>query len=265
MQIPGKNMNGLDNVELIVIGITLVFLIGAAFLLFYVNLYNERKKKHIEEKKKMQQQFTNQLLQSQVETQEETLSALGKELHDNIGQLLNSTKLLIGVTQRTMSDTPDTLRIANETLGTAINELRSLSKSLSKEWLQQFNLSENLETEVRRLNAADNLKVHFSSSGSIPLSSDQQIILFRIIQEALQNAVKHSTAKNVFMEILNTDDVLNISVTDDGSGMQHNGGSGVGMLNMQQRTALLGGSINWTSSTGGTKVIISLPHKTMAQ
>jgi signal transduction histidine kinase len=68
-----------------------------------VNLYNERKKKHIEEKEIMQQQFTNQLLQSQVETQEETLSALGKELHDNIGQLLNSTKLLIGVTQRTIT------------------------------------------------------------------------------------------------------------------------------------------------------------------
>jgi two-component system NarL family sensor kinase len=54
--------------------------------------------------------------------------------------------------------------------------------------------------------------VHLSSAGGIPLSSDQQIILFRIIQEALQNAVKHSNAKNVFIEIANAADVLNISV-----------------------------------------------------
>jgi len=209
----------------------------------------------------MQQAFSQQLLQSQIETQEETFSTIGKELHDNIGQLLNSTKLLIGVTQRTLKEHPDTLKIADETLGTAIHELRALSKSMNKEWLQQFNLLENLDTEVKRINATDGMQLHFSPIGNIPFKNDEQIILFRIVQEALQNAIKHANAKNIHINFTENASLFSISIVDDGQGMMENypTKSGTGITNMRYRAELLGGNIQWQSDKKGTSVIIQLP------
>ncbi len=205
--------------------------------------------------------YEKQIFQSQVETQEETFSAIGKELHDNIGQLLNSTKLLIGVTQRTLKEYPDTLQIADETLGTAIYELRALSKSMNKEWLQQFNFVQNLDTEVKRINSADSLRLHFLPAENVPFKSDEQIILFRIVQEALQNAIKHANAKNIYINLLEGADLFSISIIDDGQGS--NGSTpfqaGMGMVNMQHRIKLLGGNIQWQPDNEGTSVIIQLP------
>jgi len=211
----------------------------------------------------MQQEFQQQILQSQIETQEETFALLGKELHDNVGQLLNSAKLLIGVTQRKLSDSPDTLAIADETLGKAINELRSLSKSLNKEWLEQFNFIDNLQAEIKRINAADSLQIHFSNTAPIPLKSDEQIILFRIVQEALQNAIKHAQANNITIQLTEENNLLTVIVEDDGKGFEEKEKvtSGVGLMNMKHRIKLLGGTIEWKSAGKGASVIICLPVK----
>lgn len=214
----------------------------------------------------METHFGQALLQSQIETQEETLSVLGKELHDNIGQLLNSTKLLIGVSQRQISNPPDTLIIADETLAKAINELRSLSKSLNKEWLEQFNFIENLETEIHRLNTAGALYFEFIHIDRLPLKSDEQLILFRIVQEAMQNAVKHAQAQHIQIAIAETQALLTVTVTDDGKGFTKETAKpdGLGMLNMKHRTHLLGGVITWQQAPeGGTVVAIQLPVKPM--
>lgn len=211
----------------------------------------------------MASEFESQLLQSRMETQEETFATLGKELHDNVGQLLNSAKLLIGVTQRKLTDAPDTLAIADETLGTAINELRSLSKSLNKEWLEQFNFIDNLQAEIKRINATDHLQIHFTHTAPLSLKSDEQIILFRIVQEALQNAIKHAQATNINIILKEEANSLYLIIEDDGKGFaeKEKAQSGVGLLNMQHRTKLLGGTIEWKSAGNGASVIICLPVK----
>jgi signal transduction histidine kinase len=165
------------------------------FIVMLVMAYLRRDLKHLKEKETMEADFEKQLLQSQLETQEETLNQLSIEIHDNVGQLLNSTKLLIGITQRSLPDSPDTLAMADETLAKAIQELRSLSKSLNREWLQQFNFIENLEGEINRINAAKSLQIHLFRPPALSLKADEQIILFRIVQEILQNSIKHAQAK----------------------------------------------------------------------
>lgn len=250
------------NIILTVILITSIFLLAAAFLVLYVRLYNERKGKYIEEKKMMVQEFEKQLLQSQLETQEETFNHLAKEIHDNVGQLLNSAKLLIGVTQRTISNPPDTLAIADKTLGKAINELRSLSKSLDKEWLEQFNFIENLEAEIKRINAANSLHISFVKPDILSMKPGEQIILFRIVQEVLQNAIKHAQAKHIQIIILQVDQQLVIRMVDDGSGFDESTSlKGMGILNIKHRTHLLGGMVEWQSPGKGTVVNIQIPVK----
>lgn len=250
-----------SDLRLIVIGSTLIFLIGAIFLLIYVYVNNEKKRKHMKEKDLLQQTFQNQLLQSQVEVQEATFSSLGKELHDNVGQLLGTAKMLIGVSQRNLAASADTIRTADETLSQAIYELRSLSKTLNKEWLEQFDLKENLQTEINRINAAGIMKISLlDHTGSIPFSAEEQIILFRIVQEAVQNAVKHSGADTIIIQLQDNNTALEINITDNGKGFTvAHSSNGVGLLNMKHRAALLKGQIYWNSLDQGTSVVIHLP------
>ncbi len=169
--------------------------------------------------------------------------------------------MLLWITQKNLDKIPETLITAQETLGTAINELRSLSKSLDKEWLSQFDLVDNLTTEIKRINSSLTLHIEFSHSGKLPINTEEQIILFRIIQEALQNAIKHSEAKNINITIEAKNENLILTLIDDGKGMEQISKDGLGIRNMKHRTKLLGGNISWASQEKGTLVTIQLPLK----
>jgi len=205
-------------------------------------------------------ELEKQLMQSQIEVQEDTFMTLGKELHDNIGQLLSSSKMLLGVTMRNTHNSPDTLNTAYETLSTAIIELRSLSRSLDSQWLRQFNLIENLKTEVIRHNITPGLRIHFSHPDTLPLNSDQQILLFRIVQEAMQNAIKHAGAANINITMAENPARLDISVADDGKGFDPGSAKkGAGLNNIRHRSHALGGTARWQSTPAGTTLYIQIP------
>lgn len=208
----------------------------------------------------MQEEFENQLMKSQIEVQEMTSNELAKELHDNVGQLLSCTKMFIGITQRSLAQIPDTLNLAEETLGKAINELRALTKSMDKEWLEQFDLITNLENEINRINAAKTIRINLSHCGKLGLDTQKQIILFRITQEAIQNAIKHADSENISINITTILNTIDLKIYDDGKGFDlESANTGLGIRNMKQRIGLLGGSICWDTSVYGSKINIQLP------
>lgn len=249
-----------ENISIILAASSILLLI-TLFIVMLVVAYLKRDLKHLKEKENMEADFENQLLQSQLETQEETLHQLSTEIHDNVGQLLNSTKLLIGLTQRALPEPPETLLMADDTLGKAIQEIRSLSKSLNKEWLQQFNFIENLEAEISRINAAKSLQINLYRPDALSMKASEQIILFRIVQEVLQNAMKHAFAKTIEIKIKEDNRLLTIYISDDGTGFDEATiTQSVGLLNIKHRTKLLGGTVRWLSSiNNGTQVTIQLP------
>lgn len=246
----------------IIIIATIIIISLAVFTFLFFLLFVRKKRKLQREAQKMKAEFEQQLLQAQMETREETLNQLGIELHDNVGQLLNSTKLLIGITQRMVPNAPDTLVTADETLAKAIQELRALSKSLNKEWLNQFNFVQNLGAEVSRINSAKDIYIDLTCPEKISLQANEQIILFRIVQELLQNAIKHARARNIHILITEKEPQLNLTVIDDGLGFDTKASlKGVGILNVKHRTRLLGGQAEWQTSETGTTVIIRIPKK----
>lgn len=241
---------------------TIVVVLLVAFLMFFFIRYRFRSNAYIKEREAMKKAFEQNLLQSQIEVQEATFAGLGKELHDNIGQLLSSTKMLLGITQRNLAAAPDTLITAEETLAKAISELRGLSKSLDKEWLERFNFIQNLKVEASRINSAGNLQIMFSHPQELLLKSDKQIILFRIVQEAIQNAIKHAQAKIILINLLVSNEIIKINITDDGIGFDKSLPSeGLGIMNMKHRTKLLDGKIAWNSAGKGSQVTIEVPFK----
>jgi len=246
-----------------IISVSILLLILALIIPLIIINYKKKQEIYLLERRKMQEEFEKQLMQSQLEVQEYSFHQISEELHDNVGQLLSTTKMLLGITERNLGETPDSLRTASETLGKAIQDLRSLSKSLSNEWLHQFNIIENLQGELDRLKAAKQIEVSLKANVHVlPLEPQEQVMLFRVMQEALQNSIKHARASEIQVSIEVRGDIIYLCLSDNGLGfnMDEAGKNGVGMMNMKHRVKLLNGSIEWTSSeASGTKVEINLP------
>ncbi|NLR60410.1 hypothetical protein HGH93_20030 [Chitinophaga polysaccharea] len=246
-----------------VVFISLLVTIMGLVVVAAVISYKKKQDAYLHQLKLMKEDYDKQLMWSQIEMQEEAFAHLGQELHDDIGQLLSSTKLLINVTQRSMEAIPDTLQAAEDTLVLAIQHLRALSKSFSRQWLDQFSMIDNLKAEVDRINSSRAIAVKFTHELMVlPLQAEPQIILFRIIQEAIQNCIKHARPQVIDISIRKDASELIVIIADDGAGFDKAGMASIGMgiRNMQHRTRLLGGDIRWEVTTsGGTAVLITLP------
>lgn len=249
-----------QEIIIIVIG-SAFFLLVAVGIIILILVYQKRQLRYILEKAELKNQFQHELMKTRLEARDETLNKISKELHDNIGQLLSSSLVLISVTERELKEPNETLQMAGEGLSKAIQELRALSKSLNTQWLEKFSLFENLNAEAARLNASKEFTMSVSHPETISLSADQQLMLFRIVQEAFQNSLKHSRANHIQIKAEQIGKEFYIAVKDDGSGFDVTDTvkQGLGMTNMRNRAALMGGSASWKSDETGTDVLIQLP------
>ncbi len=248
---------------IIFLSLTIFLMVLGLGISLFVVYYHKKRTEYAQEKQAMQNTFQREMLKTQLETQEYAFHQISEELHDNVGQLLSTTKMLIGITERNLPQPPDSLKTASETLGKAIQDLRSLSKSLSNEWLHQFNIVDNLRAELERLNTARQVLVSFTTnSKTLPLEPQQQVMLFRVMQEALQNSIKHAEASAIGVTIQLADGSVFLCLADNGTGFNAELATknGLGLMNMKHRVKLLGGNIVWVSNiNNGTKVEIRLP------
>lgn len=254
----------MDDITITIIAGSISFVIMTIAIIAILIAFNSKKKLHLKEIKNIETVFQKQLLKSRIEVQEETSSLLAKELHDNVGQLLTGTKILMGLAERQISaqvSMPDTLFQAQQSLEKAIQELRTLSKALDADWISRFNFMDNLQQQAQRIN--DTGTAHCSLSlqrDAIPLSPEKQIMLFRVVQESIQNALKHSGADEISIQVSGTEHNIEIDVADNGRGYHTEAEQGMGIGNMQHRTELLGGTLSIESTPGnGTTVSIQIP------
>ena len=245
---------------ILVIGFLIIALTLACLMFFIIA---RKKQNALFKTKKLMEEIEHQMMQTQIEVQELTINSIAKELHDNIGQLLSSTKLILGTINRNKEKYEDLLKMAEETISHAISELRSVTKSLDKDWLEQFQVIENLKTEVKRIEKLESLEILFEHSVKNLLFPKQQIMLFRIIQEAIQNVLKHAQASKLFISITETNECWNIIIEDNGVGFDINSIRNTsGILNIRYRTILLGGNAEWNSNKEkGTVLYIKIPLK----
>jgi len=250
-------------VTLIIIACTFLLLVAIGIIILIL-IYQKKQLRYLYEKKELQNQYSAELLKTRLESQEQTLDTLSKEIHDNIGQLLNSAKMFIGVAQRKLTAPEETLQTANDTLGQAIQELRALSKSLNKEWLEQFSFIENLQAEAARINSSQHISMQVDLPDELTLPRDRQLVLYRMVQEAFQNSLKHGAATRICIQANQQNETLQVQVQDDGKGFNVNDPlrAGFGITNIRHRAALLGGTATWSSLSPGTQVLFQIPLST---
>jgi len=181
----------------LIAGITL-FLVLTGIVVFVLLFYQKKKFQYRQQVADLRNLVQQEILQAQLETQEYTFRQISEEIHDNVGQLLSSAKMLLGITERSLPSVPDTLQKATETIGEAIQQLRSFSKTLSTEWLNQFDFIGNIRHELERITASGIVTGYLDTEiVNLPFSPQEQVMLFRVLQEALQNSIKHARPANI--------------------------------------------------------------------
>ena len=245
---------------------------GVLFLVMLV-YYNYRRRQTALEKRQMKAQFDQQLMQARLEVQEQAFTHISEEIHDNVGQLLSLAKMQLSSLGEASPGNPDlvdqdTLTAARENLARAIRDLRNLAKSLHAGHIRALGIRQATEEEGLRITRSGLLSVSVTSEGAEhDIPEERQIILFRIIQECLQNCVKHADASSVNIGFTWYPDQLRVRVRDDGKGfdteatLQSAPSGGLGLQNIRNRARLTGGAGIIVSTPGeGTTVTVMMPY-----
>jgi len=248
-----------DIIRILVLS-TIVFFSGiTGFIVYFLVLYRNRQLKNKQEQEQLEFNFRQELLKAQIEIQEQTLSNISNEIHDNITQVLFFVKLSLKMVATENETARKKIDESNVLIGQTINDLRNLSKSLSFEHITKLGLKKALEIEAERLDNSGIFKPVFLVEGeSYSLGVQRELVLFRIYQEALNNALKHSGANHFKINLQYYKDLFTLTVEDDGAGFlvdltDKNGG--LGLNNITNRAALIGAAANIESSPGNGCII----------
>jgi two-component system, NarL family, sensor kinase len=246
-----------------------IFLIVVAVgIIILILLYQKRQLSHFNEKNQMRSNSEKELLRTQLEIQEQTLKTISQEIHDNIGQVLSLTKLNLNTIDFTKpAELQEKITDSKNLVSKAIHDLRDLSKSLNTDNIAAMGLVRVIEYElemIRKTGFATLLEV---TGDTIKMEPQKELILFRIVQETLNNIIKHAEAKRITVIMTYSADKLELQVQDNGKGtdlssLNDNADSsfGLGIRNMHNRAKLIGAEFTMSSSIGkGTVVSVIVP------
>ncbi|HEV2481566.1 MAG TPA: ATP-binding protein [Puia sp.] len=250
-----------------VVASMVLFLVLATIILWFVFNYLRRRRRQEQQLLELRRQFQEQSLQSQLEIQEQTFDAISQEIHDNVGQVLSLAKVQVNIILQTDVHQPELLEAIKENIGKAMSDLRDLSSSLNSERLRSCRLHEAIIQEADRINRTGVIGVKVEVDGVYrDIQPQRKLIVFRIVQESLQNCLKHAQAKNIGIRCAYGPEDLIIRIEDDGVGFDATaspgGGSGQGLINIRTRVRLTGGNhFIQSAPREGTRIILTIPYE----
>jgi signal transduction histidine kinase len=244
-------------------------LIVSATTLLIISLLSYR---NYRQKQKLQQLRINELeaekqltaTEAVLKGEEQERTRLAKDLHDGLGGLLSGVKFSLSNMKDNLIITPDNMAVFERSLDmidASIRELRRVAHNMMPEMLTKFGLDEALKEYCNILNGTGLLKVKYQSLGmAARLDKSLEIIVYRIIQELLNNILKHASASEAFVQLIRETNRLNVVVEDNGKGfdtaiLEKN--KGAGWMNICSRVDYLKGQLDIHSEAGkGTLVNI---------
>ncbi|HEY0743767.1 MAG TPA: two-component regulator propeller domain-containing protein [Chryseosolibacter sp.] len=202
------------------------------------------------------------LIQSEIVTLERERNRISKELHDRVGTNLTAIKLTVN--QILQSHKDPLASEVEEQFQIAIREIKEIIYGLTPPSLERYGLFTSLKNYIGKLNKNIPIEISLKTYGKDVGGSDLNIMLFRVLQELLNNSIKHSFAKNITIHINSFDDVLNILYEDDGIGFSYDPlQSGLGLDSIESRIKSLNGTLRFDSGKFGICYTIDIPIKTL--
>ncbi|MBK8685518.1 MAG: hypothetical protein IPN26_11240 [Bacteroidetes bacterium] len=200
-----------------------------------------------------------------LQAQEEERLRFARDLHDGLGSLLSGVKLSLSSIQADMfrnSEQKNLFENSIVQLEYAIQEMRKISRNMMPETIQQYGLQAAVQNLCESLQTTSSPMIRFECLDfNHRLIADQEIVAYRIIQELLQNAIRHSRSKTIFVQLTHHEKTMHLVVEDDGIGYdRHNPQTGMGTKNIKSRVEFLNGVMHLQSHPEtGTSVHIEFP------
>lgn len=251
------------SLKIIIIGMVVIFLLSLSVIVFFI-VYQRRLLAQQKKHQKIESDYQKELLKTSILSQEEERSRIAKELHDDVGAMLTTTKLYFGqitpdLSSEELSNITDKM---SGFLDDMIQDVRSISQNLRPVVLEKLGLIEAIESLVQTINDPGKIKVDYSNSTTKTIIKSQELNLYRIIQELITNTLKHAEATSIKIQLRNEENTLVIIYEDNGKGLDQKNLShkkGLGLKNIESRLSVLSGNIDFLPSGQGMKIKISCP------
>ncbi|GEN73510.1 hypothetical protein CLA01_35820 [Chryseobacterium lathyri] len=252
--------------ELIIVLIlfNIFFVLFVSAVIVYIRKYQQRKKEYLNKIEVKNEIHKRELLATQLEIQQATMQQIGRELHDNIGQKLTLVSLYTQqlLYENRVPEVNERIDQVSQIINQSLQDLRSLSKTLTDDNINQKEIVTLIQEEVDNTNSFKRCHVSFEHNfKQLDLGFVHKNVLLRIIQEFIQNSIKHANCKNIFINLNTSEEVLwELNLRDDGIGFDSTEikSNGIGLTNMKNRAAIIGADFSLESqkNTGTTLNII---------
>jgi signal transduction histidine kinase len=227
----------------------------------------------IKEQKLKEVNAHNKILQmnAMLQGQEAERIRIAKDLHDGLGALLSTVKFHFASVQKEINALAELklYRKANDLLDSACTEVRRIAHNMMPDALSKLGLIQALEDLIEGLRLKGHKVLLETINMDKPLPDDIELMVYRIIQELINNISRHADASKIMVQLSLHDQQLFISVEDDGLGFDiHMASEGIGLKNLRSRVAYLGGTIEIESEPNigtTTSIVIPLPVYSMAE
>ncbi|HZI25075.1 MAG TPA: sensor histidine kinase [Chryseolinea sp.] len=248
---------------------TVAMLALAGSIILFVVFYQ---KKMIQEQLKRQQlelDFQQRMMEATMESEENERRRLAGELHDSVGGMLSTIRVGLSTLAKQLPDS----KIVDQSklmLDDTLTSVRRISLDLMPSTLEKFGLVPALRELCERFQATALIPINFEEHGNMrEIESKRELKIFRIVQELMNNAIKHAQATAIGV-VVSWDDELKITVEDNGIGFDlsqkfssSTNGSGLGLYNMQNRSRLLNARLDFDAQANkGSKITLAVPYET---
>jgi len=248
--------------QIIIIGMVMLFVLSLAVILFFI-IYQKRLLAQQKRHQQVAADYQRELLGIAIESQEKERTRIGKELHDDVGALLTTTKLYLSqispeLSAEELTTTTEKMRSLFDNM---IQSVRNISQDLRPVILEKLGLLEAVQNLVQTINDSSKLNVLFVDNTTSSIAKATELNVYRIIQELINNTLKHAMASNISITFSNEANTLKIVYEDDGIGMQQEylNQKGIGLRNIESRLSVLEGTIHFNAQKSGMKATIQIP------
>ncbi|NCI47622.1 sensor histidine kinase [Sediminibacterium soli] len=250
-----------ENILVTIVIVSVFLVLVGAFLLLLLFVFLRRQRKNKQEKEEMKNRFEQTLLKTQLEIQEQTFKYISQEIHDNIGQVLSLVRLNLNTLGENANG--EKVEATDELLGKAIKDLRDLSHNLQNNRLHDIGIIESLRQLLFSLEKSGRYQTRFIASDHFYIvDANNDIILYRMIQEIINNIIKHANARTIDVKIDSLPDLTTVTIGDDGIGFNTSvlkeSRTGIGLQNIANRARMINASVDIKSTPGSGTVITLL-------
>lgn len=255
-------MNSSADIYLTIISVTLVLLLLVGTVISLLFIYQNKQIRNRQELSRVKEHYEREILKTTLEIKEQTLKTISQEIHDNVGQILSLANLSLSSLELKNDDQQkDKVESVMQLISKSISDLRNLSKMLDPDSIARQSLSTCLRYELALLEKTGAFVTGFQQTGNeIPIESSKQLLIYRIVQESVNNVIKHSKATQLDFSV-HFGETIVISILDNGKGFDPRASyTGAGLRNMRSRAELMSGKMIIESNRGlGTKMILEVP------